>query len=147
MPRVVRVLLAMTLMAVLALSTGCQRPLIETIRIMHVPPPGQQPEPATYWQGGGAHPTAVQDFFSIGDELILGLVINLGHNSVTFTKYTYFNTITHREQPVDYKPADLGPFQPAQQYIGPWPVPGERGIYELRVYLSEKIVASAIFVV
>lgn len=76
----------------------------------------------------------------------LGLVISRQlKTEVTFSKFTFFNKAAGTEGEVE-SPGDLGPFKPGSaHFLGPWEVPGEKGEYELRVYVGDEVVASALF--
>ncbi|OGO22208.1 MAG: hypothetical protein A2144_05140 [Chloroflexi bacterium RBG_16_50_9] len=67
---------------------------------------------------------------------------------ITFSRYTLFNRDTGEEVEAGL-PSDLGPFKPGQTTLvgfkNPWILPADPGHYELRVYLDDKVVASARF--
>jgi len=90
-------------------------------------------------------PSKVQQVFQPGQELIIGLKINKQlKNNVTFSKVTLFNRETKNE--VVVLSSDLGPFEPGQAFYLPYyVVPNEKGSYEVRIYLDQEVVASALF--
>ncbi len=109
------------------------------------PPSLGQIEPKT------PHPDFVQEVLSPGDKIYLGLVINdENKEAITFSKYTFYEKATGRELVLETTD-DLGPFQPGQitliAFDHPWPVPEQPGIYEVRIYMGNDIVASALFLV
>ena len=68
--------------------------------------------------------------------------------SVTFSKFTFFNKDTKNE--VSIKTSDdFGPFASGTYILSyvdnPWTAPQEQGTYELRIYIGNDIVASAVF--
>ncbi len=91
----------------------------------------------------------IQEIFTPSEKMALGLSINqqLDQN-ITFSKYTFFNRKSGEETEIGVQD-DLGPFEPGQviliAWINPWPVPDEPGNYELRVYMGNEMVASAVF--
>lgn len=95
------------------------------------------------------YPSRVQITFFFSDRLFFSL--RTSHHikdAISFTKYTYYNTTSEIETQVGSS-SDLGPFDPGGAYLvafeNPWPVPEEPGIYQLRVYVGEKVVAWALF--
>jgi hypothetical protein len=95
------------------------------------------------------HPELIQTVLSPGDKIYLGLVINRENKkNITFSRYIFFNKRTGQEIEVG-NPDDLGPFEPGQILIVShpdfWTVPEQLDIYELRVYMGNDIVASALF--
>ncbi|HEX9896904.1 MAG TPA: hypothetical protein VGA85_04485 [Dehalococcoidales bacterium] len=95
------------------------------------------------------YPTHVQQVFISGDTMFLGLGINnQPKTDVTFSKYTSYSKTIGKETEIGL-PTDLGPFEAHSLVLvafeNPWPVPDEPGIYEVRVYLGNEIVASAVF--
>ena len=95
------------------------------------------------------HPDSVQGPFSPGDRVNLLLVISKEiKETVTFTRYAFANKRTGREVEVG-EPEELGPFEPGQirviSFNNPWLVPEQPDIYELRIYLDDDVVASAVF--
>ena len=95
------------------------------------------------------HPDFVQEVLSPGDKIYLGLVINEENKeAITFSKYTFYEKRTGRELVLE-TPDDLGPFQPGQitlvAFDHPWTVPEQPDIYEVRIYVDNDVVASALF--
>ena len=94
------------------------------------------------------YPDWIQETFRSGSHMFPGIIITQLKKSVTFSRYTFYNKETGEELEIGL-PADLGPFASISWNLiaqsNPWLVPSEPGIYELRVYLDEKIVASALF--
>ena len=81
--------------------------------------------------------------------MLLGLIMSKRpKEKVTFSRYTFFNEATGEEVEIE-DPDELGPFWPGtEQFVAlqnPWPVPSEPGMYEVRIYQDDKIVASAVF--
>ena len=150
------VLCATALMSLLLVASvvGCQQQapdVIETIRIFKAGPPGSPP-PTGGWalQASEPHPTEIQEVFNPGDRMYLGLAIGKRLVSeVTFSRFTFFNRVTGVEDKVYPAPDDFGPFEPGQTFLlafqEPWKVPDEDGEYELRVYMGNDMVASALF--
>lgn len=98
----------------------------------------------------GPHPAKIQGVFDAGDKMFLGLVISKQiKNEVKFSRFTFFNKETGTEEEVRASPDDLGPFEPGGKhllaFLDPWEVPNEDGKYELRVYIGDEVVASALF--
>jgi hypothetical protein len=95
------------------------------------------------------HLDFIQEVLSPGDKIYLGLVINRENKkNITFSRYTFFNKRT--EQEIEVGDADdLGPFEPGQILVVAhpdfWTVPEQPDIYELRIYMGNDIVASALF--
>jgi hypothetical protein len=126
---------------------GCSTPNpVQTIIILPrpsgnaIPPGGWDLDPST-----NPFPSKVQEVFQPGQELIIGLKINEKlKNNVTFSKVTLFNRETMDE--VEVLSSDLGPFEPGQApYLPYFAVPNEKGSYEVRIYLDQEVVASALF--
>lgn len=95
------------------------------------------------------NPEHVQEVLNSGDRIYIGLVINRDNKeNITFSKYTFFGRDTGQEIEVGV-PSESGPFQPGQiitvAFDNPWAVPEQPGIYELRVYMGDEVVASAVF--
>lgn len=94
-------------------------------------------------------PKEIQLTVSPGEKIfiILGISENL-EDSVTFTRYAYYNKETKQEVGIETA-NDLGPFGAGADvlvgYSNPWPVPDQPSVYEVRVYLDKKVVASAVF--
>ena len=107
--------------------------------------------PGTWAEGVPVRPrrTEVQAVFMPGDRIYLGIKIDprLSGN-VTFSRYTFFNTAARQERPVE-DAKELGPFEPGQVLLvglpWGWPVPSAAGRYEIRIYVGEKVIASAAF--
>lgn len=96
------------------------------------------------------HPYGVQRVFSPNTRMFLGVSINPRYNaSVTFSKYTFFSARTAEEREVGFSARETGPFEPGQQVfpaiLSPWAVPNEPGVYEIRIYSGNEVVASAVF--
>lgn len=126
--------------------------------VPQVPAPGGGIPPSADWASGlpvNPHPANVQGVFSMVDKIFLGMRFAPG-KEVTFSKYTFLNKRTGEEVKIDWHqtglgvgvpPGDLGPFE--GQYFpffdNPLWVPEEPGIYEIRAYLDDVVVASAVF--
>lgn len=98
----------------------------------------------------GPHPSRIQEVFDLGDKMFLGLVISEQiANEVKFSRFTFFNKGTGTEEEIIASPDDLGPFEPGRGFLtgfqNPWEVPDENGEYELRLYIGNEVVASALF--
>lgn len=96
------------------------------------------------------YPDFVQEVLNLDDKIYLGLVINEENKeAVTFSKYAFYNKRTGQETVIETPPGDLGPFQPGQLIIvafdNPWAVPEQPGTYEIRIYVDNEVMASAIF--
>jgi hypothetical protein len=95
------------------------------------------------------HPEGIQKTFSQGESLflILSMRDDLKEN-VIFSQYTFYNKETKIEvdtgSPEDFETWEAGQTN-LVAFNKPWPVPDQPGIYELRVYLGKRIVASAVF--
>jgi hypothetical protein len=68
--------------------------------------------------------------------------------NVTFSKYTFLSKATGREMEIQTTDDDMGPFEQGQVLMvdvpNPWPVPRDPGTYELRIYVRDKVVGSAV---
>jgi hypothetical protein len=113
----------------------------------------QQPQPPT----GAIYATAPTNPYTNQVELTvymndrLFFFLRTSHhikNSITFTKFTYYNTTLKAETQMG-STSDLGPYFPDELYLvafnDPWPVPETPGVYQLRVYVGNKVVAWALF--
>ena len=112
--------------------------------------PGNRPPPGGWAivQQANPYPPWIQ-VFNQGDKIYLSLVISKElDTSVTFSKYTFVNNVTNIEVETGSS-SDYGPFEPGQKldvaFDNPWPVPSETGFYQFRIYLGNKVVASALF--
>lgn len=110
-----------------------------------IPPPGP-------WAEGvptQAFPTLVQIAVGRQDKMFAGIVVNrrLTHK-ITFSRYTFFNEATHVEEQLGAI-SDLGPFVPGQVLLVGmpygWNVPTTPGMFQFRIYVDDKIVATARF--
>jgi len=89
--------------------------------------------------------------FSPEDKIYIGLKIKRNLKSyITFTRFTLFDQKTKNEIELD-NPEDNPAFKPGQTgliaFYDPWPVPGDNGIYELRIYYGEHLAAAVTFAV
>ena len=150
------VICVVALLAPLLLLTpaGCQvlaPDVVEDIEIMKASP--GEPPPTSGWamRRTGPHPAEIQQVFKPGETMMLGLVIKdqLFKREVTFSRFTLFNKETGIEEELKVSPGDLESYETGGIYLlgypDPWDVPGEDGEYELRLYLGDKVVASALF--
>jgi len=128
-------------------TIGCSTPnTVQKIIILPrpsgdaIPPGGWALDPST-----NPFPSKVQEVFQPGQELIIGIKIDEHlKNNVTFSKVTLFNRETMNE--VVVISSDLGPFEPGQApYLPYYAVPNEKGSYEVRIYIDQKVIASALF--
>lgn len=132
---------------------GCssQSDVVEVIHIFKAQSPSYPPPPGGWaLMPTGPHPAAIQEVFDPGDKMNLGLVISSQiKTDVTFSRFTFFNKGTGTEAEVESSPGDLGPFGPGSKvhlaFLDPWDIPSEAGEYEIRVYLGDEVVASALF--
>ena len=88
--------------------------------------------------------------FNKGEEIYIYIQLESElETAVTFTKFTFYNKKTYTEEIVDltddYISDDLGPFEPGRDNFWVAEVPYEDGEYELKIYLGERVVASALF--
>jgi len=141
------------LVFLLTVTVGCQQKttdIIQNITIFKwkfgdfVPPGGWT------FSTTGPHPTEVQELFDPGDKMNLGLVINRQiKDDITFSRFTFYNRQTGAKQEVVAALKDYGPYDPDGEYFlgykNPWEVPGKDGEYELRLYMGDELVASALF--
>jgi hypothetical protein len=145
------------MMLILVISTavaGCSRPtvpvtFIEVFRVR----PGESAAPPPSWTAlapTNPFPAGVQGVLGPREKIFFGLIINKdAKEPVTFSGYTYYRETPAVTTEVPLRAGEMGPFNPGQTPLvgmkNPWPVPSEPGIYQLRVYLGGKVVASAIF--
>lgn len=143
---------ALSVLVLLLPIAGCQQPhdVVENIHIMKADPPGYPPPPSGWaLKPADPHAAYVQAVFEPREKMMLGLVISdRVKREVTFSRFTFFNKGTGAEVEVP-SPDDLGPFEPGgthlMGYPDPWDIPDEDGEYELRVYLADEVVSSALF--
>lgn len=125
--------------------------IVEVIRIFKAESPDYPPPPGGWISmSTGPHPSKIQEVFDPGDKMFLGLVISEQiMNEVKFSRFTFFNKDTGTEEEIVASPDDLGSFEPGRGFLtgfqNPWEVPDENGEYEVRVYLGDKVIASALF--
>ena len=94
----------------------------------------------------GSFPPYIDNVVRDPRGIVLVFVLRNDISSISFTKYTYYNKESGREQSVKYSNEDLGIFHPPGFiYVGPWSVPEINGPYELRVYIGEVMVGAVIF--
>jgi hypothetical protein len=145
----IRLMLAVAF-ATLAAACGASPDAVDVISIFeatpHPPPSFGPPIPGN---PGDPHPDPIQEVFSPGDEMFLGLVVGSQlKKNVTFSKYTFYSRGTGGETEIG-SASDRGPFDPGSirlvAFQQPWVVPDQPGIYEVRVYLEDEAVASAVF--
>lgn len=111
-----------------------------------IPPPGGwEREPGSYPRSG-----AVLRTFHPGDKFFLGMRINPQFpTNVTVSKYTLFNKGSGQEKEIGTSSRDTGSFEPGAilfpAIANLWAAPNESGIYEIRVYSNNEVVASAVF--
>lgn len=96
------------------------------------------------------HPEGIVRTFLTGDNIILDIGFSEIKEPIIFSRYVLINRDTSNGTETSL-PGKLGPFGPRardgilQIKEGPWPVPDQPGIYELRVYFGDNVVASAAF--
>jgi len=149
------ILCTIVLLSLLLLTpVGCQQSTPDVIKVIAIfPAESGAPVPTSGWAMPGAqanpHPDRVQRVFSPGDKMFLGLSISSKVKAnVTFSRFAYFNQDTGEEMAVG-TPSDLmKAWEPGQvdllAFNNPWAVPEQPGEYEVRIYMKESIVASAI---
>ena len=142
-----RIILASIFLMLFLFTIGCSTPNpVKKIIILHRPSGGAIPtfgwtvDPST-----NPFPSNVQQVFQPKQELIIGIKIDKHlKDNVTFSKVTLFNRETMNE--VVVLSSDLGPFKPGQAFYLPYyAVPNEKGSYEIRIYLDQEVIASALF--
>jgi S1-C subfamily serine protease len=148
------VLCAIVLMLLMILvPVGCQQNAPDVVEIIAIfPAESGSPPPTGAWaydRKPDPHPDRIQRVFNLGDRMFLGLRISEQlETDITFSRYTFFNRDTGEEIEAGL-PSDLGPFEPGQitlsAFQNPWMVPADPDNYELRIYLDDKVVASARF--
>jgi len=140
----------LTILAMLA-PVGCRESTPDVVEVITIFPAGSgSPPPTGVWAWDGKidpHPDRIQEVFNLGDRMYLGLRISEQlETDITFSKYTFFNRDTAKEIEVSSL-GDLGPFEPGRATLvgfeNPWMVPADPGNYELRIYLDNKVIASA----
>ena len=146
------VLCAIVLMVLLlAAPIGCQQSTPDVVEVIAIfPAESGSPPPTGAWaydRKSDPHPDRIQRVFNLGDRMFLGLRISEHLEAdITFSKYTFFNRDTAKEIEVNSL-GDLGPFEPGRATLvgfeNPWMVPADPGNYELRIYLDNKVIASA----
>jgi S1-C subfamily serine protease len=148
------VVFTVILMALVTLApVGCQQSTPDIIEVIAIfPAESGSPPPTGAWaydRKSDPHPDRIQRVFNLGDRMFLGLRISEHLEAdITFSEYTFFNRDTAKEIEVGL-PGALGPFEPGRVILAgfenPWMVPADPGNYELRIYLDNKVVASARF--
>ena len=94
------------------------------------------------------YPKEVQRVLSPGDVILIGIIMDkFPGRSITFSRYCFYNQGTQQEKEI--RSSEMGTFKSGQNFIignlDPLPVPVEPGIYEFRIYMGNRIVASAVF--
>ena len=155
-----RIFLAISAVLLLTI-TACQPSVdnhdqteyIEVISIFEYEFPDYPPPPGGWtFQTTGPHPSEIQGVFALGDKMFLGVVISeKTRNEVKLSKISVFNKETGIEKEIAIPTSELGPFEPDGKYLiglqNPWEVPRATGKYEVRLYIDNEIIASAIFMV
>lgn len=146
--------IVLTILSLITSVLGCiqkTNDFIETIYIFKAESPDDPPPPGGWtFASTGPHPTEIQRVFDSGDKMFLGLVISDQiQNEINLSRFTFFNKGTGTKEEVATSPSDLGPFEPGGKYLSgfqnPWGVPSGPGEYELRIYLVDEVIASALF--
>jgi hypothetical protein len=143
--------LTIWLLSVLTVSCSDSNTPVDRIELypvhnpQEVPPggalasPGKDPMPTYTWDFPERIVTSIYVGVRISENL---------KEDVTFTKYTIFDPADSSEYEVGL-PEELGPYEPGQipllNHNNPWPIPAERGQYEFRIYLDDRVVSRAIF--
>ena len=132
-----------------SLFIGCTAPNPVNGIVVRKALPSHHPPGGSFVGLKNPHPTEVQAVFQRGDKMVVLLSISKKLKSeVTFTRYTFFNKETGQEVDIG-SPEDFAAWEPGQvDWINlgnPWAVPEQSGEYEVRVYMNENVVASALF--
>lgn len=131
------------------LLIGCTAPNPVNGIVVRKALPNHQPPRGSFYGLKNPHPAEVQAVFQHVDKMVVVLSISEKLKSeVTFTRYTFFNKEIGQEVDVG-SPEDFAAWEPGQIGLinidNPWAVPEQPGEYEVRIYMKESIVASAIF--
>jgi len=131
------------------LLIGCTAPNPVNGIVVRKALPDYQPPRGSFYGLKNPYPTEVQAVFQHEDKMVVVLSISEKLKSkVTFTRYTFFNKETGQEVDVG-SPEDFRDWSPGQIDVinldHPWDVPNQPGEYEVRIYMKESSVASAIF--
>ncbi len=81
--------------------------------------------------------------YNRGEKMFIGIRLK---QKVTFTKYVFFSRSQSMETVIQTN--DLGPFESGISFPGinnPWRVPNTPGIYDLRLYVGDSVIASVAF--
>lgn len=121
---------------------------IEKVKVEPPGPPSTGPLPSVPLTPE-PYSTRVQQVFQPGDRMFVFMFTNLRlTKTVTFSKYTFFNRQSRVETNLPPN-GSLGPFDPSTGFSvaqeNPWTVPAQPGQYEFRVYVADRVVASARF--
>jgi len=142
---------ALTSLLLITSVAGCQQSTPDVIEVINIfKAESGSPPPTGAWAYDrkiDPHPDRIQRVFNLGDRMYLGLRISEQlETDITFSRYTFFNRDTGEEVEAGL-PGDLGPFEPGRATLAgfqnPWMVPADPGNYELRVYLDNTVIASA----
>ena len=134
---------------------GCGKssaPPVAFIELFRVRPGNAALVPPSFGLGAPTNPfpSGVQGVLGPREKIFFGLTVNKeAKGPVTFSSYTYYRETPSVKSETPLATDELGPFNPGETPLvgihNPWPVPTERGAYQLRVYLGDEVVASAIF--
>jgi len=129
--------------------------IVQTIHIFkaqsqNINPPPPPPPGGWTFKTTGPHPSEIQGKFDRDDKMYLGLVFNKSSDEeINLSRVIFFDNKDGSEEKVEVSPSDLGPFDPGGKYLvgfeNPWDVPKQPGEYELRIYLEDNLIASALF--
>lgn len=117
----------------------------QNIQNINPPPPG-----GWTFETTGPHPSKIQGKFDRDDKMYLGLVFNKSSDEeINLSRVVFFDKKSGSEEKIEVSPSALGPFYPGGKYLvgfeNPWDVPKQSGEYELRIYLEDNFIASALF--
>lgn len=140
-----------TITCVIILSTmlvsGCSPDVPVQVIVVLKPPPSGHPDTGGWGMipKTDPYPTQVKETFTPEAPLWLGLRLDSRlKTNITFSFITYFNRAI-KESVIISSPADLGSHQPGQVFLLQYSAPGTPGSYEVKVYLEDKLAASALF--
>ncbi|MDD4874491.1 MAG: hypothetical protein PHE15_05940 [Dehalococcoidales bacterium] len=124
---------------------GCQAPNpVSNIHIVKASRPGE-PLPTGMWLmlDNGPHLTTIHNCYQ-GDELLINLEIKSEvETAVTFTKFSLYDKGAGTEETLGLS-EDLIPVEPGGSNTWRAQLPYKDGEFELRIYLGNNVVASAL---
>ena len=132
-------------------TTGCTADTpVDGITIRQADPDRHIPS-MYFGETGQAFKTDIFALFAPGDSVYIGLKVKRDlKDTVTFTRFTFYNLQTKTETELAV-PEDNPAFYPGGTdliaFNDPWLVPGDTGVYELRIYYGAQLVAAITFAV